>query len=68
MTTDQPLTCSSCHGVITGVPAAAHTSARGRLIVTNGYCRGDCFPSEPLPADRGRAAGAPAPETASLSE
>jgi hypothetical protein len=37
---DQVLVCPRCHGVIVGVQAAAFTPARGRLIVTNGYCRG----------------------------
>ncbi|MGN9847317.1 hypothetical protein ACTMTI_55530 [Nonomuraea sp. H19] len=42
VTADQPLVCPSCQGVIVGVQAAAYTPARGRLIVTNGYCQGDC--------------------------
>ncbi|MBB6347175.1 hypothetical protein ACWGH8_21530 [Nonomuraea muscovyensis] len=29
--------------------ATAYTPARGRLIVANGYCRGDCSDAEPDP-------------------
>ncbi|MEV4070189.1 hypothetical protein ACGFJC_26985 [Nonomuraea fuscirosea] len=39
---EQPLTCPRCHGVIVGAQTSAYTTARARLIVTNGYCQGDC--------------------------
>ncbi|MFG6195546.1 hypothetical protein [Nonomuraea sp. JJY05] len=48
MTADQPLICATCHGVIVAVPDSAYTPARGRLIVTNGYCRGQCSEVEPV--------------------
>ncbi|MEV0199234.1 hypothetical protein [Nonomuraea sp. NPDC050691] len=50
MTADQPLNCPRCQGVTVAVDATAYTPARGRLIVTHGYCRGDCTdPAEPTP-------------------
>ncbi len=58
MTADQPLTCPTCHGVTAGASTAAYTPSRGRLIITNGYCRGDC--SDPAPRSAGRD---PAPDT-----
>ncbi|MEV0148831.1 MULTISPECIES: hypothetical protein [unclassified Nonomuraea] len=42
MSADQSLICPSCQGVVVAAQSAAYTPARGRLIVTNGYCRGDC--------------------------
>lgn len=42
MTADQSLICPSCQGVVVAAQSASYTPARGRLIVTNGYCRGDC--------------------------
>ncbi|MEW1845860.1 hypothetical protein AB0392_48595 [Nonomuraea angiospora] len=62
MTADQPLTCSTCQGVIVGAQDSAYTPARGRLIVANGYCRGQCSGTSPEPArDQPAESTAPAP-------
>lgn len=42
MTASQPITCPTCQGVIVSAQPSSYTSARGRLIVTNGYCQGGC--------------------------
>ncbi|MEV0198736.1 hypothetical protein [Nonomuraea sp. NPDC050691] len=42
MTADQSLICPRCQGVIAAADAAAYTSARARLIVTQGFCQGKC--------------------------
>ncbi|GAA1768827.1 hypothetical protein AB0K40_20745 [Nonomuraea bangladeshensis] len=40
MTADQPLVCPTCQGVLIAPDNSAYTAARGRLIVSNGYCQG----------------------------
>ncbi|QYC42512.1 hypothetical protein Nocox_24545 [Nonomuraea coxensis DSM 45129] len=40
MTADQPLVCPTCQGVLVAPDNSAYTAARGRLIVSNGYCQG----------------------------
>ncbi len=34
--------CQVCQGVLPASGREAYTTARGRLIVTNGYCEGGC--------------------------
>jgi hypothetical protein len=34
--------CQVCQGVLPASGREAYTPARGRLIVTNGYCEGGC--------------------------
>ncbi|GAA2353340.1 hypothetical protein GCM10010404_01270 [Nonomuraea africana] len=51
--------CQVCQGVITPVPPEAYTSVRGRLIVTNGYCRGRCDTGDPAGGAAGDAAAHP---------
>ncbi|GAA2367818.1 hypothetical protein [Nonomuraea africana] len=34
--------CQVCQGVLPASGRDAYTPARGRLIVTNGYCEGGC--------------------------
>lgn len=34
--------CQVCQGVLPASGRDAYTTARGRLIVTNGYCEGGC--------------------------
>ncbi|MCK2215946.1 hypothetical protein MF672_019405 [Actinomadura sp. ATCC 31491] len=46
MTADQPLLCPTCQGVLVATDSSAYTASRGRLIVTNGYCRGHHTPAE----------------------
>jgi hypothetical protein len=45
-TTAQAPLCPACGGVIVGVDNSAYTPARGRLILTQGYCRGTCSAGE----------------------
>ncbi|MBN6050335.1 hypothetical protein JYK22_00205, partial [Nonomuraea sp. RK-328] len=68
MTADQPFICPKCQGVTVAVDAAAYTPARGRLIVTHGYCRGDCSGIEPAPAHETPAAIAAASQDATASQ
>ncbi|SEH01164.1 hypothetical protein SAMN05444920_11994 [Nonomuraea solani] len=42
MTADRPTVCPTCQGVIVSPQSDSYTPARGRLIVTNGYCPGTC--------------------------
>ncbi|MEU4549949.1 hypothetical protein [Nonomuraea dietziae] len=42
--------CQVCQGVLLASDRKAYTPARGRLIVTNGYCGGGC--AERLPRRR----------------
>ncbi|GAA3465521.1 hypothetical protein [Nonomuraea roseola] len=42
--------CQVCQGVLVTSDRKAYTPARGRLIVTNGYCGGGC--AERLPQRR----------------
>ncbi|MEV4573755.1 hypothetical protein AB0K16_10865 [Nonomuraea jabiensis] len=67
MTADQPLTCSTCQGVIVTAQDGAYTPARGRLIVTNGYCRGQCSDTPPEPAASPAPASADRPEPAPVN-
>jgi hypothetical protein len=39
--------CQVCQGVLPATGRDAYTPLRGRLIVTNGYCRGGCVPQRP---------------------
>ncbi|MEU7856020.1 hypothetical protein [Nonomuraea sp. NPDC049141] len=48
MTANHPIVCPTCQGVIVS-SQASYTPARGRLIVTNGYCQGQCSSPEPTP-------------------
>ncbi|MEW9556523.1 hypothetical protein [Nonomuraea sp. NPDC050783] len=43
----QPPVCPVCGGVTVGVGSSDYTPARGRLILTRGYCSGAC--SRPAP-------------------
>lgn len=38
----ESLLCSTCHGVIIEVNAGSYTVLRGQLILSNGYCPGNC--------------------------
>ncbi|MER6007905.1 hypothetical protein ABT120_55855 [Nonomuraea angiospora] len=72
MTADQPLICSTCQGVIVGAHDSAYTPARGRLIVTNGYCRGQCSDTSPElardePAESTASSSSDQPTPASLA-
>ncbi|MET8991344.1 hypothetical protein ABZW49_38330 [Nonomuraea wenchangensis] len=64
MTADQPVVCPTCQGVLVAPDNSAYTAARGRLIVSNGYCQGHRAEPQQPPA----AAEAPAdhPVTAQL--
>ncbi|MEU4514438.1 hypothetical protein AB0G05_33475 [Nonomuraea wenchangensis] len=63
MTADQPLVCPTCQGVLVAPDNSAYTAARGRLIVSNGYCQGHRAEPQQAPA----AAATPAtPATAQL--
>ncbi|MEV0381268.1 hypothetical protein [Nonomuraea sp. NPDC050643] len=65
MTADQSLVCPTCRGVPVSMQAASYTPARGRLIVTNGYCPGHDEP-EHAPADGPERNESAAPQTAPI--
>ncbi|GAA4100137.1 hypothetical protein GCM10022248_84910 [Nonomuraea soli] len=41
--------CQVCQGVLPATGRDSYTPLRGRLIVTNGYCRGGCAQQRPMP-------------------
>ena len=51
MRAEQPITCPTCQGVLVAMDPRAYTLARGRLIVTNGFCRGRCEDERPAAQD-----------------
>jgi len=51
MRAEQPITCPTCQGVLVAMDPRAYTLARGRLIVTNGFCRGRCEAERPAGQD-----------------
>lgn len=56
MPTDQSICCPICKGVLIARQFGDYTAIRGRLVVSNGYCRGRCPASEQLsgPGDPGQ--------------
>lgn len=50
--------CQVCQGVLPASGRDAYTPLRGRLIVTNGYCRGGCAPRRPVQAPASTSASA----------
>ena len=60
MTANPPIVCPTCQGVIVSSEADSYTPARGRLIVTNGYCQGQCSSPEPTPEPAEQAEKLPA--------
>lgn len=49
MPANHPIVCPTCQGVIVSSQTDSYTPARGRLIVTNGYCQGHDSSPEPTP-------------------
>jgi hypothetical protein len=49
MSANPPIVCPTCQGVIVSSQADSYTPARGRLIVTNGFCQGHGSSPEPTP-------------------
>lgn len=43
--------CPTCQGVVTPSPPDSYSVARGRLIVSNGFCQGRCAEPEPVVLD-----------------
>lgn len=49
MSANHPIVCPTCQGVIVSSQTDSYTPARGRLIVTNGFCKGHSSGPEPTP-------------------